>query len=60
MDQKGSAAILALQRWGDVTPEVSRRNPLYAGNEACKQGIHPGQTSEVPVAPQKGLMSSKN
>ena len=25
-----------------VTPEVSLRNPLHAGNKWCKSGIHPG------------------
>ena len=48
---------------------VNLRNPLYAGNEACKWRIHPifgtqgrcQQKSEtgVSVTPQKGLMSSK-
>ena len=46
-----------------VTAEVNLRNPLHAGDEACKQGnLHwiwnPGQTSpevqnRVSMAPQK-------
>ena len=34
--------MLAPKRSTGVTPEIIGRNPLYAGNEACKQGIYPG------------------
>ena len=40
VDQKGLAAMLATKRSAGHVPEVDLRNPLYAGNEACKQGIH--------------------
>ena len=53
-----------------VTPEVNLTNPLHAGEEACKWGIQPGFETQgrhhlksktaVSVAPQKGLMSSRN
>ena len=53
-----------------VAPKVNLRNSWHTGNKACKQGIHPGfETQErshqksktgVSVAPQKGLMCSKN
>ena len=53
-----------------VTPEVNLRNLLCAGEEAHKQGNPPWFETQgrrhqkskigVPVAPQKGLMSSKN
>ena len=53
-----------------VAPEVNLRNSWHAGNKARKRGIHPGFETQgrrhqksltgVSVAPQKGLMSSKN
>ena len=53
-----------------VSPEVSLRNPVYTGNKGRKWGFHSyfetlgwcHQKSKlrVPVAPRKGLMSSKN
>ena len=53
-----------------VAPEVNLRNSWHAGDEAHKQGIHPGFETQgrhhqkfktgVSVAPQKGSMSSKN
>ena len=71
VDQKGngSAAMLAAKSSAGVTLEVNLRNPLYAGNEAYKRGIHPGFETQgrrhwkyktgVSVAPQKGLKSFK-
>ena len=36
VDQKGSAAMRATKRSVGVAPEVNLRNPLHAGEEACK------------------------
>ena len=36
------AAMLATKRSAGIIPEVNLRNPLHAGNEACRQGIHRG------------------
>ena len=52
VDQNSSATILATKRSVGVAPEVNLRNSLFTGDEACKQGIHPGfepyhQTSPV-------------
>ena len=52
MDQNSSATILATNRSAGVAPEVNLRNPLFTGDEACKQGIRPSfepyhQTSPV-------------
>ena len=65
---KGSAAMLATKRSAGVTPEVNLGKPLNVGNQARKQGIHPGfetqsrhdqkSKTRVLVASQKGLMSS--
>ena len=62
VDQKGSTAI---KRPASVAPEVNLRNM-----QETKQGIHPGFKTQdrrhrvyktgIPMAPQKGLMSSKN
>ena len=70
MDQKGSATMLAVKNSSGVAPEVNWRNPLHAGDKAHKQGIHPGFETQdrdhqksrrgVLVAPEKGLVSSKN
>ena len=46
VDQEGSVAMLATTTSAGVAPEVNLRNPLYAGNEAHKQGIHPGFKTE--------------
>ena len=35
-----------VKRWAGVTPEVNRRNPLHAGEETGKQGIHPDFETE--------------
>ena len=50
-----------------VAPKVNLMNPLRAGDGACKRSIHPGfetrgksQKIEISVAPQNGLVSSKN
>ena len=68
--QNDSTAMLAVKMSAGVTPEVDLRNPLQAGDKACKWGFHPGfeiygrhhQKSKtgVTVDPQKELMSSKN
>ena len=60
VDQKGSAAMPAVKKSAGVAPEVNLRNPLHAGDEACKQEMHPGfetqgrlhqkSKSGVPVA----------
>ena len=42
VDQNGSATMLAARRLADFAPEVNLRNLLCAGDEAHKQGIHPG------------------
>ena len=65
----GLAMLTSIQSAG-VAPEVNLRNLLWAGEEAGKQGIHPGfetqgrghQKSKIGVsaAPRKGLVSSKN
>ena len=70
VDQKGSTAMLTSIQSAGVAPEVNLRNSLYAGEEACKRGIHPGFETQgrrhqksktgVSVAPPKGYMSSKN
>ena len=59
--------MLVVKRLAGVAPEV---NPLHAGDETCKKGIHHGFKTQdrrhqksktgVSVTPQKGLMSSKN
>ena len=69
VDKNGSAAMLAILRSAGVTLKVDPRNPLHAGAEAQKQGVHPGfgtqgrchQKSKtgVSVASQKGLTFSK-
>ena len=38
MDPKGLAAMLAVKRSADVTPEVNLRNPLHASDEVHKWG----------------------
>ena len=68
--QKRSAAMLAIRRSADDTPEVNLRNPLHAGEEVVKEGIHHGFETQgrlhknfktgVSVALQKALMFSKN
>ena len=70
MDQRGSAAMLAITRSADVTSEVNLRNPLQISGEVHKQVIHHGLETQgrhrqkfksgVLVDPQKGLVSSKN
>ena len=62
------ATMLTSIQSAGVAPEVNLRNSWHADDEACKRGIHPGfetqgrrhQKGSVSVAPQKGLMSSKN
>ena len=36
VDQKGSAATLTIKRSAGGTLEMDMRNPLHAGDEACK------------------------
>ena len=67
--KKALAAMLGAQRSAGVPPEVNLRNPLHAGDEACKWRIHHGfetqdrhhqkSITRVSVAQQKGLMFSK-
>ena len=71
MEEIGSAAMLATKRLAGVTPEVNLREhvtymPLPSMNKAAyfgfeTQGRH-HQKSKIglSVAPQKGLVSSKN
>ena len=40
VDQKGSAALVAVKRSAGVAPEVNLRNPLHGGKKAYEQGIH--------------------
>ena len=40
-DQQGLAAVMAIKRSAGIAPVVILRNPLHAGEEAHKQGIHP-------------------
>ena len=35
-------AMLAIIRSVGVAPQINPRNPVYAIEEECKQGIHPG------------------
>ena len=57
--------MLAAKGSAVIAPEVNLRNPLHAGNEACKvKALNPRQTSpEVPnkkdLFPKK-LFSQKN
>ena len=37
VDQKGSAAMLTTIQSAGVAPEVNLRNPLCAGDKACKR-----------------------
>ena len=63
MDQKGLAAILAVKSSVGVTPEVNLRNPLHAGDEANKQGIHPGfepRVETLPEAQHRSIIDSTN
>ena len=58
--------MLATKRLACVAPEVNLRNPLHAGNEARKWGIHSDfesqgrhhQKTGISVAPQKVLITS--
>ena len=61
--------MLGVKRSAGVASEVNLRKPLQAGDKVHKQGIYPGfetlgrrhlkSKTEVSVAPQKVLMSSK-
>ena len=69
MSGKGLAAMLVVKRSASVISEENLKNPLHAGNEALKRGIHSGfetqgrchqkSKPELSVASQKGLMASK-
>ena len=62
--------MLATKKLAGGAPEINVRNPLHAGVEAYKWGIHPGfettgrlhQKSKLGVSetPQRGLMYFKN
>ena len=62
--------MLAIKRSAGVTPELNVRNPVHAGNEACKWLVNPGfeaqgghcqkSKTRVSVTPQEGLISSQN
>ena len=68
--QIGLATMLATKRSAGVTPDLNLRNPLHLGDKTPKQGNppwlwSPGQMlpeaqNGLSVAPEKGLMSSKN
>ena len=71
VDQKGSAAMLATKKSVGVTPEMNLRKPLHAqvikhANKGPtltlkpRADINKSPKTGVSVAPQKGLMSSKN
>ena len=49
MNQKGSVVMLVVNRSVGVTPEMSLRNPLHVGEEACKQNINPAFETRVDV-----------
>ena len=61
MEQKSSAAMLAIKRSAGGTPKVNLRNRLHAGEEAHKQGIGPDfETQDRCHQKSKtGLMSLK-
>ena len=69
-DQKGSKAMLAVERSAVTTAEVNLRNPFHAVKEAGKLGFHPGFEAQgrchqksktgVSVTQRKGQMSSNN
>ena len=42
MDQKGSAAMLAIKMSAGVAPEVNLRNPFHTVETTLKQGIYHG------------------
>ena len=68
VDEKGSAAMLAIKRSSGVVPEMNLRNPLHAGDTAQQWEINPGFETEgicdqksktgVSVAPQKDFVSN--
>ena len=65
--ENSSAAMSTAKRSAGVTPGVDLRNLLYAGDEACIhsgfvcQGRHHQKSKTgVSLAPQNGLMPSKN
>ena len=41
MAWNGLATMLAIERSAGITPEVNLKNPLQAGDNECKSGIHP-------------------
>ena len=66
VDQKSSAAILAIKRSAGVTPEVNLRNPLHTNEKAClwvafeTQHRHPQKfKTRVSVPPKKDLCPPK-
>ena len=71
MEEIGSAAMLAVKGLAGVTPEVNFREcvicmPPTSMNKAAHSGFethrrhHQKFKSRVSVAPQKGIISSKN
>ena len=56
---------LPTKKSAGVAPEVNLRNPLHAGDKACKRVIHPGFESQGKCHQKyktgvSGLMSCKN
>ena len=53
--------MLAVKMSAGVASEVNLRNPLFADNKTCKQGIYSSFETHKSktMALQKGLMSSK-
>ena len=64
--ENGMAVMLAAKSWAGAKPEVNLKNPLLAGDKACKWGdppwlwnpeqMSPKVQNRVSVAPKKGLM----
>ena len=51
---------LGSKRSAGVAPEVNLRNPLHAGNKACKRGIHPSfePRADITRSPKQGYQWS--
>ena len=63
VDQKGSAAMVAVQRSSGVAPEVNLNSPLHASDEAYNGGIHPSletQSSHHQKSKTRILVKSSN
>ena len=59
VDQKGSAAMLAIKKSACATPEMNLRNPLHAYNKAYKWEIRPdlGDLGQMPREFQNRVIS---